>query len=180
MVLVVLIIIFQNYQKFRSNIFLLWITHRGTPSGKGQSPVERPHSTPSPTPNHISSANIVTFGLYMPKAYQKNRPFGLWFMWFAWNQTCHITNDRCEALASLKGCFFYVFVSVPQYFSTEPFSYWCTSCTDLEIGDKDKGSRPPAGSGEAGLLYCVGKSLWIRWAIPRFASRRCRVLRLRP
>ena len=22
------------------------------------------------------------FGLYMPKAYQKNRPFGLWFMWF--------------------------------------------------------------------------------------------------
>ena len=22
-------------------------------------------------------------GLYMPKAYQKNRPFGLWFMWFA-------------------------------------------------------------------------------------------------
>ena len=31
--------------------------------------------------------------------------FGLWFMWFAWNQTCHSTNDRCEALASLKGCF---------------------------------------------------------------------------
>ena len=24
-----------------------------------------------------------SFGLYMPKAYQKNRPFGLWFMWFA-------------------------------------------------------------------------------------------------
>ena len=23
-----------------------------------------------------------SFGLYMPKAYQ-NRPFGLWFMWFA-------------------------------------------------------------------------------------------------
>ena len=23
----------------------------------------------------------------------------------AWNQTCHSTNDRCEALASLKGCF---------------------------------------------------------------------------
>lgn len=47
------------------------------PSGKGQSPVERPHSTPSPTPNHISTANIVTFGLHMPKANQKNRPFGL-------------------------------------------------------------------------------------------------------
>ncbi|MDY4537637.1 MAG: hypothetical protein SPD46_09915 [Sodaliphilus sp.] len=38
----------------------------------------------------------------------------------AWNQTCHTTNNRCEALASLKGCFFYVFVSVPQYFSAEP------------------------------------------------------------
>ncbi|MDY5902916.1 MAG: hypothetical protein SPJ60_08115 [Sodaliphilus sp.] len=24
-----------------------------------------------------------SFGLYMPKAYQKNRPFGLCFMWFA-------------------------------------------------------------------------------------------------
>ena len=23
----------------------------------------------------------------------------------AWNQTCHSTNDRCEALASPKGCF---------------------------------------------------------------------------
>ena len=36
------------------------------------------------------------------------------------NQPHHITNSRCEALASLKGCFFYVFVSVPQYFSAEP------------------------------------------------------------
>ena len=38
------------------------------------------------------------------------------------NQTCHSTNDRCEALASLKGCFL-CFCLVPQYFSTEPFSY---------------------------------------------------------
>ena len=34
----------------------------------------------------------------------------------ALNQTCRSTNDRCEALASQKGCFFYVFVSVPPVF----------------------------------------------------------------
>ncbi|MDY3078411.1 MAG: hypothetical protein SOW62_09795, partial [Sodaliphilus sp.] len=36
------------------------------------------------------------------------------------NVASSIANNRCEALASLKGCFFYVFVSVPQYFSAEP------------------------------------------------------------
>ena len=56
---------------------------------------------------------------------------GLWCGWFkrAWNQTCRSTNDRCEALASPKGCFFMflfqflpvfihwtVFVSVPHVF----------------------------------------------------------------
>ena len=46
-------------------------------------------------------------------------------MWFAWNQTCHITNDRCEALASLKGCFL-CFCFSPQYFSTEPKSIFTT------------------------------------------------------
>ena len=34
----------------------------------------------------------------------------------AWNQTCHSTNDRCEALASLKGCFF--------CFSPPVFFHW--------------------------------------------------------
>ena len=48
-----------------------------------------------------------SFGLPLAYTNQKNRPFGLWFMWFAWNQTCHSTNDRCEALASLKGCFLF-------------------------------------------------------------------------
>ena len=57
-----------------------------------------------------------SFGLYMPKAYQKNRPFGLWFMWFAWNQTYHNTNDRCEALASLKGCFFMFLFQFPSIY----------------------------------------------------------------
>ena len=35
----------------------------------------------------LSNQRDGSFGLYMPEAYQKNRPFGLWFMWFAWNQT---------------------------------------------------------------------------------------------
>ena len=61
----------------------------------------------------ITNQRDGSFGLYMPKANQKNRPFGLWFMWFAWNQTCHSTNDRCEALASLKGCFFCFCFSPP-------------------------------------------------------------------
>ena len=38
----------------------------------------------------------------------------------AWNQTYRSTNDRCEALASLKGCFFMFLFQSPQYFSTEP------------------------------------------------------------
>ena len=32
----------------------------------------------------------------------------------AWNQTCHSTNDRCEALASLKGCFFMFLFQSPS------------------------------------------------------------------
>ena len=34
----------------------------------------------------------------------------------AWNQTCHSTNDRCEALASLKGCFLCFCFSPPVFF----------------------------------------------------------------
>ena len=37
----------------------------------------------------------------------------------------HSTNDRCEALASLKGCFL-CFCFSPQYFSTEPKSIFTT------------------------------------------------------
>ena len=68
-----------------------------------------------------------SFGLYMPKAYQKNRPFGLWFMWFAWNQTCHSTNDKCEALASLKGCFLCFCFSPPVFF------HWTASFACMEL-----------------------------------------------
>ena len=34
----------------------------------------------------------------------------------AWNQTCHSTNHRCEALASLKGCFLCFCFSPPVFF----------------------------------------------------------------
>ena len=44
-------------------------------------------------------------------------------LWFAWNQTCHITNDRCEALASPKGCFLCFLFLSPLYLSTEPKSW---------------------------------------------------------
>ena len=33
----------------------------------------------------------------------------------AWNQTCRSTNDRCEALTSLKGCFLCVCFSPPVF-----------------------------------------------------------------
>ena len=39
----------------------------------------------------------------------------------AWNQTCHSTNDRSEALASLKGCFLCFCFSPPQYLCAEPY-----------------------------------------------------------
>ena len=37
----------------------------------------------SPSNHKPTNQRDGSFGLYMPKAYQKNRPFGLWFMWFA-------------------------------------------------------------------------------------------------
>ncbi|MDY4612090.1 MAG: hypothetical protein SO575_00230, partial [Sodaliphilus sp.] len=45
----------------------------------------------------------------------------------ALNHTCHSTNDKCEALASLKGCFLCFLFQCPQHLSTEPrFSLaWC-------------------------------------------------------
>ena len=59
-----------------------------------------------------------------------SRPYQVWF--FAEGERflsfwrCHRPHwggrRWCEALASLKGCFFYVFVSVPQYFSNEPIT----------------------------------------------------------
>ena len=51
--------------------------------------------------------------LAMPPTSLGRAALGLWCGWFkrAWNQTCRSTNDRCEALASPKGCFFMFFVS---------------------------------------------------------------------
>ena len=40
----------------------------------------------------------------------------------AWNQTCHSTNDRCEALASPKGCFLCFCFSPPVFFYWAPHS----------------------------------------------------------
>ena len=42
----------------------------------------------------------------------------------AWNQTCHSTNDRCEALASLKGCFLCFCFSPPVFFHWTVESVW--------------------------------------------------------
>ena len=70
-------------------------------------------------PTSLARAALVMWcGWFKPQPQttnQKNRPFGLRFMWFAWNQTCHITNDRCEALASLKGCFLCFCFSPPVF-----------------------------------------------------------------
>ena len=50
-----------------------------------------------------------------------------WFVWFAWNQTCHSTNDKCEALASLKGCFLCFCFSPPVFF------HWTASFACMEL-----------------------------------------------
>ena len=39
----------------------------------------------------------------------------------AWNQTCHTTNDRCEALASPKGCFLCFCFSPPSIYPLNLF-----------------------------------------------------------
>ncbi|MDD7229299.1 MAG: hypothetical protein PUH61_03930 [Bacteroidales bacterium] len=38
----------------------------------------------------------------------------------ALNQTCHSTNDRCEALASLKGCFLCFCFCAPSIYPLTP------------------------------------------------------------
>ena len=43
----------------------------------------------------------------------------------ALNQTCHSTNDRCEALASLKGCFFMFLFQSPSIFPQPPPITFC-------------------------------------------------------
>ena len=58
---------------------------------------------------------------------QRDGSFGLWFMWFAWNQPCHSTNDKCEALASLKGCFLCFCFSPPVFF------HWTASFACMEL-----------------------------------------------
>ena len=51
--------------------------------------------------------------------YEVSRPYRVWF--FAEGERflsfwrCHITNDRCEALASLKGCFLCFCFSPPVF-----------------------------------------------------------------
>ena len=45
----------------------------------------------------------------------------------AWNQTCHTTNDKCEALASLKGCFLCFCFSPPVFF------HWTASFACMEL-----------------------------------------------
>ncbi|MDY4234826.1 MAG: hypothetical protein SOX87_02560, partial [Sodaliphilus sp.] len=53
-----------------------------------------------------------------------SRPYRVWF--FAEGERflsfwrCHITNDRCEALASLKGCFLCFCFSPPSIYPQNP------------------------------------------------------------
>ena len=63
--------------------------------------------------------------LAMPPTSLGRAALGLWCGRFkhAWDETCRSTSDRCEALASPKGCFFYVFVSVPP--SIYPLNRFC-------------------------------------------------------
>ena len=52
----------------------------------------------------------------------------------AWNQTCRSTNDRCEALASAKGCFLCFCFCATQYLSTEPrYAQWKKTSTSVRM-----------------------------------------------
>ena len=98
------------------------------PSGKGQSPVERPHSTPSPAPNHISTANIVTFGMPLAYTNQKNRPFGLKepSLWFVIHKIRHKKSrphqTTCNALVYIGLMRTWSFTSQPLYLGL--FAAW--------------------------------------------------------
>ena len=107
MVLVVLIIIFQNYQKFRANIFFIMNNTPGNAQRQGAEPrrASMLNAFSNPKPHfHCKHSNFwFAFGIYKPK-----EP-SLWFVvYVVLLEISHATDlDRCEALASAKGCFLY-------------------------------------------------------------------------
>ena len=64
--------------------------------------------------------------LTMPPTSLERVALVMWCGWFkhAWNQAGHSTNDRCEALASLKGCFLCFCFSAASIFCVVGFVRW--------------------------------------------------------
>ena len=64
--------------------------------------------------------------LTMPPTSLERAALVLWCGWFkhAWNQTGHSTNDRCEALASPKGCFLCFCFRAASIFCVVGFVRW--------------------------------------------------------
>ena len=107
-----------------------------------------------------------------------------------WNQTFHSTNDRCEALASPKGCFVCFLFLCPQHLSTEP----CYSLTrwpvDLKkigvnwilmdlIGEKIPNSHEVVGGGWCGSSrICGGDSGAVVWGFLYVFNSFCTISKL--
>ena len=69
-----------------------------------------------PPPSLERAALVMWCGWFKPQPQTKRTVPLVCGLWFAWNQSCRSTNDWCEALASLKGCFLCFCFSPPSIF----------------------------------------------------------------
>ena len=69
---------------------------------------------------------VVFILLAMPPTSLERAALVMWCGWFkhAWNQTGHSTNDRCEVLASPKGCFLCFCFRAASIFCVVGFVRW--------------------------------------------------------
>ena len=127
MVLVVLIIIFQNYQKFRSNIFFIMNNTPGNAQRQGVEPrrASTLNAISNPKPHsHCKHSNFWSAyrmrTIHMPKVNQKNRPFGLPLVCGLKKSRPHQTT--CNALVYIGLMRTWSFTSLPKYYFIWGFS----------------------------------------------------------
>ena len=122
MVLVVLIIIFQNYQKFRSNIFFIMNNTPGNAQRQGAEPrrASTLNAIPSPKPHfHCKHSNF-----WFAHAKSKPKEPSLWFVvsFGLWFEKSRPHQTTCNALVYIGLMRTWSFTSLPLYLGL--FAAW--------------------------------------------------------
>ena len=99
---------------------------------------------------------VVFILLAMPPTSLERVALVMWCGWFkhAWNQTGHSTNDRCEVLASPKGCF------LCFYFCPPVFIHWTEKLPNFSFNHLVCLPKTKGGWIRISRLFCY--LLW-RW-----------------